>query len=411
MKILVINAGSSSLKFQLLESGEKFRVLCKGVVDGIGLKTCQFRLKAGEKETQKNVSCKNHHEALDMALRAMIVQKVIPSLDVIRAIGHRVVHGGEKYRKAAKITADTIRTIRDLSELAPLHNPPNLKAILACRKLLKNITQVAVFDTAFHETLPPKAYLYPLPYELYAKDGIRRYGFHGTSHKYVTEQAIKLLKKKNHAHGARARAGKSDSTSYGAHKIVSCHMGNGSSVAAVLDGKSVDTSMGLTPLEGIPMGTRSGDIDPAIIFHLIKAHHKNPQSVENMLIHDSGIKGLSGISSDVRDIRAAAIRKNKRALLTFEILAYRVAKYIGSYAAAMNGIDAIIFTAGIGENAWYLRSEICEYLTHLGVEIDPAKNKKNAVVISGKKSKVSVLVIPTDEELEIAKETLKIIKN
>ncbi len=389
MKILVINAGSSSLKFQLLEGANK--MLCKGIVDGIGLKTCQFRLSSGKKNITQNLRCDDHQEALKIVLKSMVQQKIIPSLQAIGAIGHRVVHGGEKYRRAVKINAQVIQTIRALSELAPLHNPPNLKGIEACQKLLQNIPQVAVFDTSFHTTIPEKAYLYALPYELYSKDGIRRYGFHGTSHQYVSEQAIKLLKKKN-------------------SKIISCHLGNGSSVTAIVNGKSVDTSMGLTPLEGIPMGTRSGDIDPAIIFHLMKQHGQKPNELENMLNKQSGLKGLSGVSSDMRDLWAAVKKHNKRAELSLQILAYRIAKYIGGYAAAMNGLDAIIFTAGIGEHAYYVRRDVCEYLHHLGVQLDPQKNKKDALVISTPKSKIKVLVIPTNEEAQIAKETIKVLK-
>ncbi|MFO0780615.1 MAG: acetate kinase, partial [Candidatus Gracilibacteria bacterium] len=306
-------------------------------------------------------------------------------------IGHRVVHGGEQYRDSVRITPKTIATIQKLAELAPLHNPPNLKGILACKKLLKKAPQIAVFDTAFHETLPEKAFIYALPYELYTRHGIRRYGFHGTSHKYVSEQAAKILKKKN-------------------LKIVSCHLGNGSSVAAIMNGKSVDTSMGLTPLEGLPMGTRSGDIDPAIIFHLLKQHKKTPEQIETMLIKEAGLKGISGISSDVRILLSSVRKRNKRAELTFEVLCYRIAKYIGSYAAAMNGLDAIIFTAGIGEHAYYLRSDICKYLGFLGVKIDEQNNKKNALVVSAKTSTIKVLVIPTNEEEAIANETLRVLK-
>ncbi len=390
MNILVINSGSSSLKFRLFENkGQDFKVLCKGIVDGIGLKTCEFRMENGKIKIAEHVLCKGHKEALNMALNAMLKHQFIPSLDAIKAIGHRVVHGGEHYRKAVKITPHVIRVIRELSELAPLHNPPNLKGILACKKFLPKVPQIAVFDTAFHETLPPKAYLYALPYDLYKRHGIRRYGFHGTSHQYVTEKARAL----------------------GAYKkIVSCHMGNGSSIAAVLNGKSVDTSMGLTPLEGIPMGTRSGDIDSAIIFHLLKQHRLSADKIEKMLIHESGLKGLSGMSSDVRDLWAAVKKRNKRAILTFEILCYRIAKYIAGYAAAMNGLDAVVFTAGIGENAYYLRTQVCSYLRHLGVRLNEQKNRKNALIISTSNSKVAVLVIPTNEEEQIAKETHNVLR-
>jgi len=400
MKILVINSGSSSLKFQLLEDK---KMLCKGMVDGIGLKTCQFHLSAEESKktlnVNQNISCNDHHEALDLVLASMVKNNIIPSLKVIDAIGHRVVHGGEKYHQAVLITPEVSKNINKLSELAPLHNPPNLKGIEACHKLLKDVPQVAVFDTSFHGTIPEKAYLYALPYELYSKDSIRRYGFHGTSHQYVSEQAIKLLGKKR----GSAKT-----------KIVSCHLGNGSSVCAIVNGKSVDTSMGLTPLEGIPMGTRSGDIDPAIIFHLLKQHKISAEQLENLLNKESGLKGISGISSDMRTIWAATKKsgpQKKRAALSLQILAYRIAKYIGSYAATMNGIDAIIFTAGIGEHAYYIRRDVCEYLKFLGVEIDNAKNQKDAITISKPKSKIKVFVIPTNEEQQIAKETMKILKN
>ena len=398
MIILVINSGSSSLKFQLFENkGKNFRVLCKGIIDGIGLKTCEFRMENGKIKIAEHVLCKGHKEALNMALNAMLKHQFIPSLDAIKAIGHRVVHGGEHYRKAVKITPHVIQVIHELSELAPLHNPPNLKGILACKKFLPKVPQIAVFDTAFHETLPPKAYLYALPYELYQQHGIRRYGFHGTSHQYVSEKAGRLLRKMQPRKGASG-------------KIVSCHMGNGSSIAAVLNGKSVDTSMGLTPLEGIPMGTRSGDIDSAIIFHLLIQHGQSAEKIEKMLIYESGLKGLSGMSSDVRDLWAAVKKGNKRAILTFEILCYRIAKYIGGYAAAMNGLDAVVFTAGIGENAYYLRTQVCGYLEHLGVRLDERKNRKNQEVISAKNSRVKIFVIPTNEEEQIAKETLKVLQ-
>jgi len=373
MKILVINAGSSSLKFQLFQSDKNFACLYKGIVDRIG---------------QKNSI--NHTDAVKLALQTLLRKKVIKNLGEIQAIGHRVVHGGEKYRNAAKLTRQVVAEIKRLCALAPLHNPPNLAAIMACTKAVKNVPQVAVFDTAFHQTLPEVAYLYTIPLQLYKKYGIRRYGFHGTSHHYVARETIKLLGKKN-------------------SKIVTCHLGNGSSVCAVLNGKSIDTSMGFTPLEGLPMGTRCGDLDPAIVYKLQEILKLGTKEIDELLNKKSGLKGLSGISSDIRDLWKN-YKKNRLARLALSILAYRTAKYIGAYSAAMKGLDAITFTAGIGENAWYLRKEICGYLPHFGVKIDAAKNRKNSTQIQAKKSRVKVFVIPTNEEKEIAMETALVLK-
>lgn len=325
-------------------------------------------------------------KALHIALKLLLQQKIITSLHQIDAVGHRVVHGGEKYRRATIINKNIMAAIQKFSNLAPLHNPYNLAAIRACKKLLPKTPQVAVFDTSFHQSMPKKAYLYPLPYHFYTKLGIRRYGFHGTSHSYVAEKTIQLLKKRQ-------------------SKIVICHLGNGSSITAVKNGKCIDTSMGFTPLEGIPMGTRSGDIDPAIVFFLIKKLKLPPTKIEEILTKKSGLLGLSEISSDVRDLWGAVKKGNARAKLTLEILAYRTAKYIGAYAAAMNGLDAISFTAGIGENAYYLRKTVCDYFSYLNLKIDPVKNKKNAVSIHKKGSRVKVFVIPTNEEIKIAAET------
>jgi acetate kinase len=359
-----------------------WQCLYKGMVDAIGLSNCTFNQQI------KTPQIKNHHQALKFSLEMLVTKKVLKSLNEIKAVGHRVVHGGEKYRQATLITPKVQKVIKDLCELAPLHNPPNLAGIKSCQKLLAGIPQVAVFDTAFHQTMPEKAYLYALPLDYYKKLGIRRYGFHGTSHEYVSQETIKLLQKKS-------------------SKIVICHLGNGSSITAVINGKSVDTSMGLTPLEGVPMGTRSGDLDPAIVLHLLEQHNIKPEEVSTILNKKSGLLGLTGISSDVRTLYAKATNpKVKRA---FQILTYRIAKYIGSYAAAMNGLDAITFTGGIGENAWYLRQDICDYFKFLGLELDPKKNKKNAQEISTNKSKIRVYVIPTNEEKQIAIETMTII--
>lgn len=382
MNILVINAGSSSLKFQLLKNGV---CLAKGIVDSLGEKNCIFKASIGAKKIEEHIAIKTYEQAIHKVSEFLKKQQ-------IDAIGHRVVHGGEKYHSATIIDQKVIKAIDELSDLAPLHNPPNLKAILACKKLFPQLPQVAVFDTSFHQTIPEKAYLYALPYQLYEKLKIRRYGFHGPSHAYVSRETAKLLKKNS-------------------AKIITCHLGNGSSITAVHNGKSVDTSMGFTPLEGLPMGTRSGDIDPAIIFYLKKKLKLSPEKIEKILLKDSGLKGISEISWDMRKIWASAQKNNKRAQLTLSILAYRIAKYIGAYATAMNGVDAITFTGGIGENAWYVRKEVCQYLEFLGLQIDSQKNKLNATLISTPKSHIKVFVIPTNEEEEIAAETRQILKN
>lgn len=384
MKILVINAGSSSLKFQLLDSNKKFKELYKGIIDGIGRKTCFIDAKAKLKPLKYKKLIKNHEQAVKEALKIIGDEK-------IDAIGHRVVHGGEKYHDATKITANVKKTIKQLSELAPLHNPPNLEGIIACEKLLKSILNIAIFDTAFHQTIPEKAFHYALPEKYYKKYKVRKYGFHGTSHKYISDETYKLLRSRS-------------------KKIITCHLGNGSSLSAVKNGKCVETSMGFTPLEGIPMGTRSGSIDPAIVFYLMEKEKINSDKIDHILNHESGILGVSGISSDVRDIWAKAKKKNKKALFTLDLLAYKIALKIGAYAAALDGVDAITFTAGIGQNAWYLRRDICKYLNFLGVKLDSKKNRKNERIISEKFSKVKIFVIKTNEGLQIAREVSKIIK-
>jgi acetate kinase len=370
MKILVLNAGSSSLKIQIFKANKNFKSIYKGLVERIG----KSRIR-------------NHEQALKILLEDALKKKSIKNLSEIQAIGHRVVHGGEKYVKAVKITPAVVDKIKELINLAPLHNPPNLAGILACKKLLAKIPQVAVFDTSFHQTMEEKAYIYPLPYRYYEKDDIRKYGFHGTSHSYISKETIKLLKKKN-------------------SKIITCHLGNGSSITAVKDGKSIDTSMGYTPLEGLPMGTRCGDIDPAIVIWLSEKKKKTPAQIYKILNNESGLRGISQLSRDMRDLHKAS-SSNKKARLAISILAYRTAKYIAAYSAALQGLDAITFTAGLGENAYYLRQEICNYLAYLGIKLDPVKNRKNALKISSKGSKVRVFVIPTNEELEIANETYK----
>ncbi|MCC7197528.1 acetate kinase [Candidatus Peregrinibacteria bacterium] len=388
MLILVINAGSSSMKFQLMDSGKNFTTLVKGIVDRLGQEEQIYSDNKGHKETTK---IESYSEALDYILKHFIKHNVIKSFQDIKAVGHRVVHGGEAYKKPTVITPKVLKTITELSSLAPLHNPPNIEGIKACKKVLPTIPQVAVFDTSFHQTMPEKAFLYALPLELYKKHNIRRYGFHGTSHTYVLQQALKILNKKN-------------------AKVITCHLGNGCSVTATRNGKSVDTSMGFTPLEGLMMGTRCGDLDPALPLALIKTLKTTPEKIDQLLNRESGLKGISGKYSDMRDIWATC-KKDSKSKLAMEIYCYRIAKYIGAYAAALNGVDAIAFTAGIGENAWYVRKMVCDYLTFLGLALDKKKNLLNKPLITTPKSKVKVLVIPTNEEKEIAQETAKLLKN
>ncbi len=389
MKILVINAGSSSIKSKLFEKKKDFEPLAKFHIDGIGLKQCKLIFKSENKNIGLKQEIKNHEEGIKLLLKTLLSTGTIENLKDIEIVGHRVVHGGEKYSEPIKIDARVIKTIDKLSSLAPLHNPANLQAIKACKKLIKHAPQIAIFDTAFHQTMPEKAYLYGLPYEYYKKHNIRRYGFHGTSHKYVTETVIKLLKKKN-------------------LKIISCHIGNGSSITASINGKSVDTSMGFTPLEGIMMGTRSGSIDPAIVLHLQKELKMKPAAIDELLNHESGLKGFSEISPDMRNIYEKYKKKDPRAILTIETLSYQIAKYLGAYTAAMDGLDAIIFTGGLGEKAFYVREKACSYLNHSGLKLDKKKNKNCEQLISNNKSKIKVFVIPTNEEKEIASQSLKV---
>ncbi|HBB02808.1 MAG: acetate kinase, acetate kinase [Candidatus Peregrinibacteria bacterium GW2011_GWF2_38_29] len=376
MKILVINCGSSSIKFQLIDSTSLF-CLYKGLVE------------IPPESASKNA----YHKGIKSITSLLLKEKAIRHLDEIKFIGHRVVHGGEKYKKPTLISAPVIKKIRKLYRLAPLHNPANLEGILACKKTFKKAKQIAVFDTAFYTSIPEKAYLYALPYSLYKKEGIRRYGFHGTNHEYVTHEALKTLKKDGYKNA----------------KIVSCHMGNGISITASINGKALDTSMGFTPLEGIPMGTRSGDIDPAIPLYLIK-NGKTAEQVDFLLNHESGLKGICG-KSNMKEIWETALHGNETAKLSaklaMEVLCYRISKYIGSYAAVMNGIDAIIFTGGIGEKAYYLRTMICKNLAFLGAKIDEKKNRANTeTLICDKSGELYIFVIPANEEKMIAKHIL-----
>ncbi|MFH1284638.1 MAG: acetate kinase [Candidatus Peregrinibacteria bacterium] len=391
MKILVINAGSSSIRSKLFQSGKDHRPLARVHIDGIGLKRCRFTLKSDEKNLGLHLPVKNHSEGIKLLLQHLTKIKIIEKYTEIKAVGHRVVHGEEKYTAPVKIDAKVIKELEKISPLAPLHNPANIEAIKACKKLLPKAKQAAIFDTAFFQTMPQKAYLYGLPHEYYEKHKIRRYGFHGISHQYIVNETIKLLKRKS-------------------AKIISCHIGNGVSITASINGKAVDTSMGFTPLEGLIMGTRSGSIDPAIVIHLQKELKMKPDQITHLLNFESGLKALSQISSDMRDVYAASLKKDESSMFAIEILSYQIAKYIGSYAAGMNGADAIVFTAGIGENAFYVREKTCEYLGFLGVKLNAAKNEKSELIISDGKSKVKVLVIPTDEEKQIATQTMSVLK-
>jgi len=387
---LVINCGSSSLKFELFTGGTKPSSIAKGLIDRIGKPDCKITFKSSDSNLGLQDKIKDHTAAVKYAFALLLKSESIEKLSEISLIGHRVVHGGEKHTKAVRIDAKVLKEIHKLSPLAPLHNPINLKGIEACKKLLPRVKQVAVFDTAFHQTLDEKAYLYAIPQELYTKHGIRKYGFHGTSHKYVTNETIKRLKNKSGL------------------KIITCHFGNGSSITASKSGKVVDTSHGYTPVEGIPMGTRSGSIDPIIPLKLQQIKKWTPAKVDEFLNRECGLKGLSGISSDMREIYAESLAKNPDAILTIDHLAFHSAKYIGSYIAALDGLDALVFTAGMGEKAFYVRERICAHFSHLGLRLDKSKNKQCKELISSKSSKIKVFVIPTDEECQIAKESLNV---
>jgi len=397
VKVLVINSGSSSVKYQLIDmEGEE--VLCRGIAERIGLHGSRIVHRiAGEKHIiEKDLP--NHEVALQEVLKVLTDEKLgaIKDLSEINAVGHRVVHGGEKFASSVLIDEEVMKVLEENVDLAPLHNPPNIMGIRAIQKLLPGVPNVAVFDTAFHQSMPKKAYLYAIPMELYEKHGIRRYGFHGTSHRYVSRRAAEILGKP-----------------YESLKIITAHLGNGASIAAVMYGKSVDTSMGFTPLEGLVMGTRSGDIDPAIVIHLQKKLGMSADEVYNLLNKKSGVLGIYGKSSDMRDIEEAALEGDEIARLALDIYEYRIAKYIGAYAAAMNGVDVIVFTAGVGENSPLIREEICErYLTYLGVKIDKGENdiRGEERIISTPDSKVTVMVIPTNEELVIARDTKEIVE-
>ena len=400
MNILVINAGSSSLKYQLLNP-ETGALLAKGLCERIGIDgkfTYKPQVEGKQVLDAVDVAMPTHSEAIQAVLDALVDKDngVIGSMQEIDAVGHRVVHGGEAFAGSVLITDEVMKALEECIPLAPLHNPANITGINACTAVMgKDVPQVAVFDTAFHQTMPAKAYMYALPYEYYEKDKVRRYGFHGTSHKYVTGRAAAMLGKKPEE-----------------LKLISCHLGNGSSIAAVDGGKSVDTSMGFTPLAGLPMGTRSGDLDAGILQYLMNKYGMNIDEMLNILNKKSGVEGLSGVSSDFRDLETAAGEGNARAQLAEEKFAYEVKKYVGAYAAAMGGVDAIIFTAGVGENDKGIRAMVCDGLEYMGVKLDPAANdvRGKETVISAADSKVKVLLIPTNEELMIATDTAAIVK-
>ncbi len=396
MKILVINCGSSSLKYQLIDSDTE-QVLAKGLCERIGIEGgCLTHQGAGKEKVTIQKDMPEHTVAVQMVIEALTDKEhgVIASLDEIGAVGHRIVHGGEKFAGSVIVTDEVVQAIEECADLAPLHNPANLIGIRSCEKIMPGVLQAAVFDTAFHQTMPKKAYLYGLPYEYYEKYKVRRYGFHGTSHDFVSARAAQILGKDRKD-----------------LRIIVCHLGNGASISAVKYGESVDTSMGLTPLEGLIMGTRCGDIDPAVVSFLGEKEQLSYQELSDVMNKKSGVLGMSGISSDFRDLGAAADKGDERAKMTLDAYAYRVAKYIGAYTAAMGGVDVIAFTAGVGENNISMREMIGEYLGFLGTKVDHEKNNRRGeeAVISTPESRVSIMVVPTNEELAIARETLRLV--
>ena len=396
MKILVLNCGSSSVKYKLIES-ENGNVLAEGGVEKIGLPDSflKFKRTDGSKETI-TVSMPDHKEAVKNVLNILTDPKegVIKSYEEIDAVGHRVVHGMEKFNKSMLITPEVIEKVKECYPVAPLHNPANITGIEAVTELIPGVPQVGVFDTAFHQTMPAKAFMYALPYEDYEKFGVRRYGFHGTSHRYVSRRACEFL-----------------GEPYEKQRIITCHIGNGGSITAVKDGISVDTPMGLTPTEGLVMGTRVGDVDPGALTYLMKCEGLDADGLTNVINKKSGVFGISGISSDMRDIEDAIAAGNERAKLAMDMYEYRILKYIGAYTAVLGGVDVIAFTAGVGENSPELREAICEKLAYMGITLDKEANRSRGkeVEISGKDSKVKVVVIPTDEELVIAQDTAMIV--
>lgn len=401
MKILIINAGSSSLKYQLIDMDNE-NVLAKGNAERIGIKDSLLTHEVMGKEKFKiSKNFNDHTEAIKEVIKTLISadKGVITDMSEIGAVGHRVVHGGERFKESVLIDDEVMDAIRANIDLAPLHNPANIMGIEACMKIMPGVPMSAVFDTAFHQTMPREAFLYAIPYESYLKHGIRRYGFHGTSHKYVSLRAAQILNRPIEE-----------------LKIVTCHLGNGSSIAAVKHGKSIDTSMGFTPLDGLPMGTRSGSIDPTIVSYLMEKEDLTIDETSEYLNKQSGVLGISGVSSDFRDLADAAADNVERAKLALEVFNYQVKKYIGEYAAAMGGIDCVVFTAGIGENTPAIREESCQGLEFLGIKVDPVKNNSKEIqtskegIVSTDDTPVKVLVVPTNEELMIARETINLLK-
>jgi acetate kinase len=397
MKILVLNCGSSSIKYKLfnMESNE---VVAQGGVEKIGMKGSFLKLTLpnGQK-VQLEGEILEHRAGIEYIFGVLLSEKYgcIKSLDEIDAVGHRVVHGGERFNKSVLITDEVIEMLEECIELAPLHNPPNLKGIFAIKELLPDTPQVSVFDTAFHQTMPDYAYVYGLPYSLYEKYGIRRYGFHGTSHRYVSKRACEFL-----------------NVPYESQRIITAHIGNGVSITAIKNGKSIDTSMGMTPVEGLMMGTRSGDLDPGVISYIMEKERMSALGVSTLLNKFSGVLGISGISSDMREIEAGIKENNPRAILAMNTYNYRIKKYVGAYSAVLGGVDILFFTGGVGENQWVTRSTVCENMEYMGIELDEELNRSvraKEVVISKPTSKVKVLIIPTDEELTIAKDTMEIL--
>mgnify|MGYP004441986853 FL=1 len=395
MKVLVINCGSSSLKYQVIDS-ETEHVLAKGLCERIGIDGVLTYQPAGQDKIKYEAAMPAHRQAVELVLKQLTDPEngVLKSIDEIDAVGHRMVHGGEKFACSTLLTEEVLKTVASCNDLAPLHNPPTLVGVAACKELLPATPMVGVFDTAFHQTMPPEAYIYGLPYEYYEKYAVRRYGFHGTSHKYVSLRAAEILGKKPED-----------------LKIVVCHLGNGSSISAVDGGKCVDTSMGLTPLEGLVMGTRSGDIDPTCIEFIAHKENLSLEQVMDIVNKKSGVLGISGVSSDFRDLDEAAKAGNKRADLALRVFAHSVVKYIGSFIAVMNGVDAIVFTAGIGENDDIIRSRIIEHFDYLDTTLDQKANKMHGEerIISTPESKVKVICIPTNEELAICRDTVEIV--